>query len=88
MFGEYALYCGPKIVALICEDQLFAKPTAAGKAFIGQYVEAPPYKGAKPSLLISVEQIEDADWLDGLIGVSATQLPDPKPKKSRSKSTC
>ena len=23
MFGEYALYCGEKVVALVCDDQLF-----------------------------------------------------------------
>ncbi len=30
MFGEYGLYCGDKIVALICDNQLFVKPTKAG----------------------------------------------------------
>ena len=30
MFGEYALYCGVKLVALICDDQLFVKITKAG----------------------------------------------------------
>lgn len=27
MFGEYALYCDEKVVALICDDQLFVKIT-------------------------------------------------------------
>ncbi len=27
MFGEYALYCNGKVVALICDDQLFVKQT-------------------------------------------------------------
>ena len=35
MFGEYAVYCKGKVVALICDDQLFVKQTKAGKAFIG-----------------------------------------------------
>jgi TfoX/Sxy family transcriptional regulator of competence genes len=30
MFGEYALYCDGKIMALICDNQLFIKPTKAG----------------------------------------------------------
>jgi TfoX N-terminal domain len=25
MFGEYALYCDTKVVALVCDDQLFIK---------------------------------------------------------------
>lgn len=49
MFGEYAIYCNEKVVALICDNQLFIKPTVAGRAFIGNVVEAPAYVGAKPS---------------------------------------
>ena len=52
MFGEYALYCDGKVIALICDDRLFIKPTDAGKAFIGEIVEAPAYPGAKPSFFI------------------------------------
>jgi TfoX/Sxy family transcriptional regulator of competence genes len=36
MFGEYALYCGDKIVALVCDDQLFIKITPPGKAFVSR----------------------------------------------------
>ena len=42
MFGEYGVYCDGRIVALICQDQLFVKPTAGGRAWIGEPVEAPP----------------------------------------------
>ncbi|MCC3506339.1 MAG: TfoX/Sxy family protein [Microcoleus sp. PH2017_19_SFW_U_A] len=28
MFGEYAIYCDEKVVALVCDNQLFIKPTA------------------------------------------------------------
>ena len=59
MFGEFGLYSDGKLFALICDDQLFVKPTEGGRVFIGEVVEAPPYPGAKPSLLI-VDQIEDA----------------------------
>ncbi len=31
MFGECALYSKGKVVALICDDQLFVKPTDAGR---------------------------------------------------------
>lgn len=84
MFGEYAIYCGAKVVALVCDDQLFVKPTKAGKKFIGDVEEAPPYKGAKPSYLISGDLWEDADWLSELIKISAAELPAPKPKKKKS----
>jgi TfoX/Sxy family transcriptional regulator of competence genes len=83
MFGEYAIYCDGKVVALVCDDQLFVKPTKVGKDFIGNVSEAPPYPGAKPYYLISGEQWDDADWLAELIRQSATELPLPKPKKKK-----
>jgi TfoX/Sxy family transcriptional regulator of competence genes len=83
MFGEYALYSHGKVVALICDNRLFIKPTDAGKAFIGEYVEAPPYPGAKNSLLIE-DRIEDSDWLSELIRITEKALPEPKAKKKRS----
>jgi TfoX/Sxy family transcriptional regulator of competence genes len=82
MFGEYALYSKGKVVALICDNQLFVKPTDAGKEYIGQFVEAPAYQGAKPSLLIG-EKIEDRQWLSELILITEKALPKPKPKVKR-----
>jgi len=82
MFGEYAIYFKGKVVALICDNQLFVKPTAAGRAFIGDVVEAPPYPGARPSFLIG-EEMEDADWLGQLIRITEKELPLPKPKKRK-----
>ena len=86
MFGEYAVYCNEKVVALVCDNQLFVKPTRSGREFIGDVVEAPPYKGAKPSFLIR-EQLEDPDWLRELIALTEKELPPPvknKPKKAKS----
>lgn len=82
MFGEYALYSKEKVVALICDNQLFVKPTEAGRAFIGDVVEAPPYPGAKPSFLIQ-DGIEDREWLTRLISLTEEALPPPKPKTAK-----
>ncbi len=82
MFGEYALYSGEKLFALICDDKLFIKPTKAGRTFIGDVVEAPPYPGAKPSFLIE-EKVEDRGWLSELVRISVAELPMPKPKKKK-----
>ncbi len=80
MFGEYALYSKGKVVALVCDDQLFVKPTDAGRSFIGEVVEAPPYPGAKLAFLIQ-DKIEDGEWLTRLIALTEEELPEPKPKK-------
>lgn len=84
MFGEYVLYCEGKVVALICDDRLFIKPTQAGRAFIGEVIEVPPYSGAKPSFLVE-DQLEDKEWLSNLIKLTENELPQPKPKKKRKK---
>ncbi len=82
MFGGNAVYCDAKVVALICDDQLFVKPTTNGRKMIGAPQEAPPYPGAKPYFLIE-DKIEDSEWLCELIRVTAKELPVPKPKKRK-----
>ena len=82
MFGEFTVYCNEKVVALICDNQLFVKPTEAGKSFIGSVVEAPPYPGAKPFFLIE-DQVEDNEWISRLILLTENELPRPKPKKKQ-----
>ena len=80
MFGEYGLYCDGKLFGLVCDDRLFIKPTNAGRQFIGEPVEAPPYPGAKPSFLIE-DKVEDRIWLSELVRITVKELPMPKPKK-------
>jgi TfoX/Sxy family transcriptional regulator of competence genes len=85
MFGEYGIYCRGKIVALFCDDQLFVKPTAAGKVFIGKVKEGPPYPGAKPWFLIAGDRCEDGEWLSELVRLTERELPAPKPKSPKPK---
>ena len=84
MFGEYAIYSNGKIFGLICDNQLFVKPTDAGRLFLIHPKEAPPYPGAKNSFLIG-DQIEDREWLSELIRRTVAELPEPKPKKKKVK---
>jgi TfoX/Sxy family transcriptional regulator of competence genes len=86
MFGEYALYSDGKVVALLCDNRLFVKPTEAGRTFIGKVKEAPAYPGAKLSFLID-ERIEDGEWLSQLVRLTAEALPAPVPKKRAPKRT-
>lgn len=83
MFGEYGIWLDGKTVGLVCNDQLFIKPTAPGKALAADAPEEPPYRGAKPSMLIGAELWEDADWLCGLVQATAAALPAPRPKKKK-----
>ena len=79
MFGEYALYVDGKVVALVCDDQLFVKPTPAGRAYLGTVPEGSPYPGCRPFLLLSAE-LDDPERLSAAFTITADALPAPKPK--------
>ena len=79
MFGEFAVYCDGKVVALVCDNQFFLKPTDAGKALLDRVKEAPPYPGAKPYYLIDA-QLDDADTAAAIVRATADALPMPKVK--------
>ena len=83
MFGEYALYCDDKVVGFVCDDELFVKPSDAGREYVlqaGALDEAPAYPGSKLYFRISGDRWENRDWLGGLIALTASVLPVPKPK--------
>jgi len=82
MFGEYGLFSNGKIFALVCDNKLFIKPTEAGRKFIQDVVEAPPYPGASLRFLIE-DKLEDRDWISNLVKITIKELPEPKPKKRK-----
>ena len=47
MLGKQAICCENKVAALACDDNLYLKPTKAGKAYLGDPTEAAPFWGAK-----------------------------------------
>lgn len=84
MFGEYALYCDGKVVALVCDNQFFLKPLPEAAALISEPVYGPPYPGAKPHILLSGE-LDDPDLMARLVRAVADALPAPKPKKPKAR---
>ena len=84
MFGEYALYLEEKVIALVCDNQLFLKPTVEGRAILGVVSERSPYPGARPHFLVG-DDIDDREVLKRLFMATARALPLPKPKTSKRK---
>ena len=84
MFGEYAMYVDGKVTALVCDDQLFLKPTPEGRRYLGTVTEGAPYPGAKPHFLIA-EELEDPERLQEVLKMTAAALPAPKPKAAKRK---
>lgn len=87
MFGEYALYLDAKVVAFVCDNKLFLKPTDAGRALLGSPTEAPAYPGSKNYFLLQ-EELESPSLLRAALEVTEAAVPMPKPKpaaKARTK---
>jgi TfoX/Sxy family transcriptional regulator of competence genes len=82
MFGEYAVYCDGKVVALVCDNRLYVKPTSGGREVAGQLSEAPPYPGAKPYLLVG-EELDDRVSMSDLIRITASEVPLPKERRKK-----
>lgn len=82
MFGEYAVYLDEKVVALVCDNSLFIKPTPAAAALASQLPQRPPYPGAK-LYPVADELLDDADALRRLVIETAQHLPVPTPRKPR-----
>jgi TfoX/Sxy family transcriptional regulator of competence genes len=81
MFGEAAIYLRNKVVGLVCDNQLFVKPTDAGRALLGKPTEAAPFPGATHWFLLG--DLDDPEFLADLIRRTADALPEPKPKAAK-----
>ncbi len=85
MFGEAAVYLGNKVVGLVCDNQLFIKPTAPGRSRLGVPTEAPPFPGASNWFLLS--DLDDPEFLAELVRATAAALPEPTVKKAKKKAS-
>ena len=83
MFGEYCLYYAGRPVGLVCDEQLFLKPTDAGRRLMKQPDEGAPFPGARPHLRVSADDWDDRTWLNALVRATFDSLPPPKLPKPR-----
>ncbi len=79
MFGDFGIYCDGIIFGLICDSNLYIKPTDAGRAMLRNVELRPPYDGAKDYFLIT--DVDDRDYLSALVSTTVNALPPSKPKK-------
>lgn len=83
MFGEAALYLDEVVVALVCDDRLYLKPTDGGREVLGEPEMGPPYPGAKDHFVVPESVITDSEKLAELLQATKSALPVPKPKKPK-----
>ena len=75
MFGEYGVYGDGVFIGLICDNRLFFKRTQPGAELLGDDPEeAPPYPGAKPTFVMTEDQLEDPDLLSALARATTAAL--------------
>ena len=84
MFGEYALYADGKVVALVCDDQLYVKIIPASKELEEVCEKGEPYPGAKPHYVVEEEQLSLLRRLPATLFDIADSLPAKKKKKTKS----
>ena len=83
MFGEYAVYLGDKVVAFICDDTLFIKPSGVDPSVLVGTFPGQAYPGSKDYHTVPGELLEDRAWLQAAILATAEALPTPTPKKPK-----
>ena len=79
MMGEYILYYRGKIVGGIYDDRFLVKAVESAEAMMPHAVRERPYDGAKEMLL--VDNVDDRDFLCGLLEAMASELPAGKKKR-------
>jgi TfoX/Sxy family transcriptional regulator of competence genes len=82
MFGEYALYLNGIVVAFVCDDTLFIKPTPSALALLPEAPRGPAYPGSK-DYIIGAEALDDPDLCIRALRAVASDAPAPKPKKPK-----
>ncbi|MDZ4312744.1 MAG: TfoX/Sxy family protein [Cypionkella sp.] len=82
MFGEYALYLNGIVVAFVCDDTLFIKPTPGAQAVLPDAERGPAYPGSK-DYIIGSEALDDPELCARALRAVAADAPPPKPKKPK-----
>ena len=79
MMGEYIIYYRGKVVGGIYDDRFLVKSTKSAVAKMPNADMELPYEGAKEMFL--VDDVENKEFLCGLLEAMYDELPSPKNKK-------
>ena len=78
MFGEFCLYYAGRPVGLVCDEQLYLKPSEVGRRLMKEPDEGAPFPGARPHLRISPDLWDDRNWMIAMVRATFENLPAPK----------
>jgi TfoX/Sxy family transcriptional regulator of competence genes len=75
MFGEYAIYADGKVVALVCDDQLYVKILPASAELENVCEKGSPYPGAKAHYIVDEEQLSTIENIPEILYAISESLP-------------
>lgn len=81
MMGEYIIYYRGKIVGGIYDDRFLVKPVRSAIEYMPNAEYELPYEGAKK--MLSVDDVDNRAFLEGLLNAMYEELPEPKKKKQK-----
>ena len=81
MMGEYIIYYRGKIVGEIYDDRFLVKPAKSAIEYMENAKYELLYDGAEKMLL--VDDVDNKEFLIGLVNAMYDELPTPKPKKKK-----
>lgn len=83
MMGEYIFYYRDKIFGGIYDDRFLVKNVESARDYMGSVRYEIPFPGAHEMIL--VDDVDDREYLAGLVESMYDELPEPKKKKKRSR---
>lgn len=81
MFGEYAIYLNDRVVAFVCDNQLFVKITPGSTEIIREDTKGEAYPGSKPYYVVAPDYWQADSYLAELALAVARDVPPPKKRR-------
>ncbi len=78
MMGEYIIYYCGKVIGGIYDNRFLVKDTKSARTMMPDAGRELPYEGAKEMLLVN--NVEDREFLRGLLEAMYEELPSPRKK--------
>lgn len=72
MMGDYCIYCDGAIFGLICDNNLYIKPTNQGATQLKEVVMRSPYPGSREHFYI--DDVDDRDYLAAIVRATIAGL--------------
>ena len=80
MMGDYCIYCDGTIFGLVCDNNLYIKPTYPGAAALKELDMRSPYPGAKEHFYIG--DVDDREYLTARVKATVPALAKSKTRKN------